>query len=516
MSKKPAKPTRDAALDVMHYKRKTFAYQGLDLATDIIRSKVNQYWIRGPQDKTNPMYQQDPGKWVFDNLGYELKGKQPDIMRALAGIGPYNSDKDVAIMSGHKNGKTFLLAVATLWWLDTKEMSKVLTTAPGKRQLKHILWAEIGHLFRRMKRRNMFEMTAGMHIYQPLHPEDWMAMGIFSNEADRIEGFSCKEKGKFLTIVDEGKAVDDAFFQAMTSMTGKRLVASVPPLNGLGYFCDIFKKYRELWHCFNMSTLDSPFVTDKWINARRIDWVEGSVIWQSKILGQVPTAAASDLVINPSDVDSAQARWMSKDETNDYAPVIGCDVASYGDDHTVDVVLRGCRMSSMYSVNGRDEMGTVGALRERASREAHFLKDGTEAENFAKEIPIWCDDTSVGGGVVSRLKELEYNVTGVHFGNHANNPLYKNKASELWFDLADDIGLLAIITDEACAGLGAKLYAELVTRTFKYSSTGKIIQPKEFLKKALGRSPDHADALALANGARRTLGSGPQFGIATW
>ena len=455
------------------------------------------------QDTHAAKYALNPCKWVYDELGFELKGIQPDIMCAVA------AGNDVAVRTGHKCGKSFVSACNVLFWLATRVRSKVLTTAPGERQLKHILWAEIGSLFRRWRSRHKFNITTGMHISHKDYPEEWFALGIYSNEADRIEGFHTREWGKLLILIDEAKAVDKTFFDAVASMQGQRIMTSVPPLNSQGYFYDAFTTQKELWTRFHQSSEDSPFVDPKWLAAREKDWIRGSVIWQAKIEGEFPQSSSSNLVIDPASVDKAQERFLVAPKASTFGkPAIGCDVARFGDDRTAEIVLRGNRLTLVDEQHGKDLMATVGRLIALAEDEAaHYNRHHRYDEGFEaldpKRIPIFVDDTGLGGGVTDRLAELEYNIFGINFAAKANNPrMYPNKRSELWFDLRDGMEIIELPPDDMFNGAAGRLAAELTFPQYGYTSEGVKLEPKDLIKKRLGRSPDLGDATCLGWAAR--------------
>jgi phage terminase large subunit len=54
------------------------------------------------------------------------------------------TERRMAIRSGHGVGKSTLLAWIVLWFISTRVPCKIGTTAPTERQLKDILWTEIG------------------------------------------------------------------------------------------------------------------------------------------------------------------------------------------------------------------------------------------------------------------------------------------------------------------------------------------------------------------------------------
>lgn len=474
-----------------------------------VSSRLDSTWQKRT---TQSAYAHDPAKWVYDNLNYELKDLQPDVMQSIA------DGHDTALRTGHGVGKTFVLACTTLWWLDTHQPSKVITTAPGERQLKHILWAEIGHLFRRWKRKREWELKASMHLYHRSHPEDWFAIGIFASTPDNIEGFHTKEKEdahenhNLLAIVDEAKGVDEPFFDAITSMQGRRLYASVPPLDGKGYFVDACTKNRHAFQQFHMSSEESSVVKRSWLDKVALEWGRDSVTYKAKVKGEIPEKDISNLVVSPTDVEAAQARWYNQ-QLLTYVPALGVDVARYGSDDSVILPLRGSRVGHVRSHNGQSLTWTVGVVKEAADAEAsHYNSTHPDEDEIdPKHIPIAVDDTGLGGGVTDMLEEQDYFAIAVNFGSKADNPdVYNNVRNELWFELADAVrDTLALPPDDHQSGIGGRIVADLLAPMFKYTSDKKRMESKEEIKKRLGRSPDYGDALGLAWRAQQVgMGSG--------
>jgi hypothetical protein len=96
-----------------------------------------------------------------------------------------------------------------------------------------------------------------------------------------------------------------------------------------------------------------------------------------------------------------------------------------------------------------------------------------------------------GGGWIDQLVNLGHAPIGVHFASAASEPGYANKRAEMWFKMAEWVkggGALPNVP---------ALIAELTTPTYAFKGDKLLIEPKEEIKKRLGRSPDLADALAL-------------------
>ena len=469
------------------------------------------------EDKERDYYRTRPVQWIYDNLGFECQGVQGDVLNALAkDLDPSElaDEGSVHMMTGHSCGKSRTAAAASLWWLDTRVDSKVMTTAPGERQLKHILWAEIGALFANWKKRWQWTLTRGMNLYNKKLSNSWFALGIFSQEASKIEGFHTEKIGNLLIVVDEAKAVPDEFFVATATMLGKRLLTSVPPLNPKGFFVDACTKNRRLWKCFHMSSLDSSFVTPQWIAARKIDWKEGSPVYTAKVLGQIPKYSSYNLVINPGQVEDAQKRWEEKHSWTN-AVGVGVDVARFGDDTTVITDVVNNRLIRIIEKAKTSIPTTVGLVVENL----YHLSETFNKKNIEikpKEIPTAIDDTGVGGGVVDELIDKGYNIIPVNFAERADNPeKYINKRTELCWELEAAMCWLQLPADDAMHGAGIRLAAELTSVQFSYTSTGKKLEPKESVKKRSGQSPNIFDSLALAVSA---LGKdqGGEAGLEIW
>ena len=73
-------------------------------------------------------------------LGVQLWSKQEEVLKAIRDY------RRVAVKAGNGLGKGFTAAVAVLWFLSCHAPAIVLTTAPTARQVRHVLWREIGRL----------------------------------------------------------------------------------------------------------------------------------------------------------------------------------------------------------------------------------------------------------------------------------------------------------------------------------------------------------------------------------
>jgi len=165
--------------------------------------------------------------------------------------------------------------------------------------------------------------------------------------------------------------------------------------------------------------------------------------------------------------------------------VMGVDVARFGEDETVFSIIESYNVSQWSQIwqdtwKTKSTMETVGRIVE--------LCQTWELDQ------VVIDDTGVGGGVTDRLSELSINVTPFVGAEKPHNELYTNKRAEAFFLLNELMTRrgLKILKDST-------LQEQLLTIRFKYVSNGKkaIVSKDEMRKDGL-KSPDRADALAMA------------------
>jgi hypothetical protein len=178
---------------------------------------------------------------------------------------------------------------------------------------------------------------------------------------------------------------------------------------------------------------------------------------------------------------------MTRDDPEGLPVVIGVDVARFGDDRSVITIVKGHRVLPQVIIRGMDT--------QQLAKRVYELT----LEHRAETINV--DVIGVGGGVVDALQSIGCSVSGVNVAEPAwNNDKYANLKAELWFSLRQ-----RLLDGEVSLPDDKDLERELMC-SYRYNLTGKIvIQAKDDVKKALGRSPDLADSLVLAFAPRMGL-----------
>ena len=468
-------------------------------------------------------YRQDPVFFVEHALGHKTWSKQRDILRSI------QENEKTAVRSSHGVSKTFTAAEATVWFLNCVPNSKVITTAPTFVQIKMLLWSEINTIYANSRIR-----LQGKCLTTEIQTDDGdhYAYGFSTDKPARAEGWHAPA---ILFIFDEAKGLPqwlwDSARGAMTGGLCRWLAISTTDGIQVGeQFHKIFNNPTSDWNRIHISAFDSPYVTGekfrsieipdprrpdvfrvrktdpsqldiqiatpKYIEDGRRDWGEESVLYRTKVLGEIVDAGA-DSVIKVSQVNQMFANAGRDDFDSSGAVEIGVDVARGGTDDVVMFKRKGLRVIDSRTI-------TPGGLPERAK----LVYVADEVERFAgyeKSDRIKVDDTGVGGGVTDILQDRDYNVIPVNFGGDANDQdRYPSTASEMWFEVG------RIIQDIACPE-NDRLAAELVNRKSKgLDHKGRrMVEGKEEYKKRHGsKSPDAADAFLLTFYNPRLQGAG--------
>lgn len=437
-------------------------------------------------------YAGTPARFAREVLGVEPWSRQVDVLGAIAAHGR------VAVRSGHKVSKSNTAAIAAHWWVATRPGARVVFTAPSSRQVRQIFWHEFQRLHRGARvpiGGELFDMPdRGLQF-----ADGREVVGFSTNEPERMAGIS---GANLLFLVDEASGVDELIFEAIKGNLagGGRVVLTGNPTRLSGTFFDAFGRKASLWRGVHISSLESPNITGEreipglatreWAAEMAEDFGEDSAVYAARVLGEFPTQAA-DAVIALALVEAAKERWLElmRDGGRTFATLgpleIGVDVARFGDDETVIVCRRGSCALPATTIRGAD----VTTVADRV------LAAAAEHKKANERPTVRVDTVGVGAGVadVLRRREAGVRVVDVNASASPRAATYQRTRDELWFTLKDWLkGGGAIPPD-------TKLEGELVAATFTYSPSGKLtVEPKDEIKKRLKRSPDRADALALA------------------
>lgn len=439
-------------------------------------------------------YQADPEAFAREVLGSVWWERQREVARELA------AGRRVAVKSANGVGKTYLAADLVLWFLYTWKPSIVLTTAPTWRQVRQVLWEEIGRRVRHAR----IALPGRLMAVRLRLGEGWFAVGLATTDAVRFQGYHAEN---LLIVLDEASGVPDAIWEAAEGVAvgaNNRMLAIGNPLRASGRFYEVFQREAG-WRTLSISALEHPnvrgdgpaipgAVTLDAVDDRVRDWTEPAeeedaetLVWRgarrrpnnvfrARVLGQFPDSD-EDALIPLRWVEAAMARSLPAEGPARMA----VDVARFGADRTVIGVRRGARLTRMECVRGKDVMEVAGL----AARVA--LEEGAES--------IAVDAIGIGAGVADRLTELGLaGVDAVNVSMPAHSTeRYANRRAELYWELRERFrrGEISLPED-------AEVRRELTALRWGLTSRGQIrVESKDAMRRRGLPSPDAADMLAL-------------------
>lgn len=436
----------------------------------------------------------NPAFFAEELLGVQLWEKQVAILESV------RDNRRTAVASGHNVGKTFNAAVAMLWFLYSFPRAKVIATAPTFPQVHQRLWNEV------KRRHRLARVPLGGRVLDAslrINDEGWEAIAL---STDRPDAFQGAHEEHVLIVFDEAQGVAPEIWHAAESMMGSegaRWLCIANPIYTTGEFHSAFHGKRHLWHTMHVSCLDHPnviadrageprpypaAVTAEWCDQQAHDWGETSGYYQSRVLGQFPAEGEDTLV--PLSLLEKTCEMQSVLGASGMH--MGVDVARFGTDQNVCAVLDCMKLVRVEKWGGMNLMETAG-------RVLHLARE--------MDIPESCvhvDVIGLGAGVVDRLRESDFCVDAVGFGEQASGewsdligdmPL-RNRRAELYWALRLLLRDKRLILPREFG----PVWSELTQIRYSYDpASGKLtIEPKDKIKERIGRSPDHADAVTLA------------------
>lgn len=438
-------------------------------------------------------YAKDPVRWASERGKMHIWSKQQQVLESV------RDHRRTVVRACHSAGKSHIAATAACWWIDSHPPGEafILTSAPTAPQVRAILWRSI----------NRIHATAGLpgrcnqvEWFMPTSDGSEELVGIGRKPSEHSEGaFQGIHARYVLVILDESQGVPRALWDSTESIASNqnaRILAIGNPDVTNGPFVEACKS-PKLWNEIHIGYKHTPAATGEevpeevadglisstWVADRRVAWGEESALYQSKVLGEIPSGAIDPWRII-SEVHAAECRYIEPAYDADAVRVGGLDVGAGGD-----------RTVLVERVN--DAVGRIETFVERDPEAA--------SKKLADVIRRWglsrvnVDTIGVGWGLAGLLrKELKAEriaIEGVSFARKSNFPKrFVNIRAEAWWHGRE----LSRDRKWSLAKLGDDAIAELTMPRFTEKLGRILVEPKEDVKERLGRSPDIADALLLA------------------
>jgi len=428
----------------------------------------------------------DPLWWIQHVLNVRLYSRQRDIVQA------FRDNDRVAVKSGHGVGKGFVSACIALWWALVKR-GLVLVTAPTWAQVEDIWFATLRKVLAGAMLPASMTPAFGVHNDRWMLGPLWGILGIASDKPSNLQGYHAEN---VLLIADEAAGIDDQLYETFEGSQVSRGVGEAKilllgnPTRQNSYFGRAFDDLKN-WRVLTIPCTDSPNVTGEmevpglatreWIEERENDWEKLSNAFRVRVQGEFPVEGALDRMI-PEHVLTSAIRY-SPDLPAKHGTVQGVDVARFGDDKSVSVIIRDGVIVDVASVHQFSTTDVANWANHRA------LAHG------AQETIV--DETGLGGGVVDELRRLRAAVRAVNFASAPRRQdRWGDLRTEMAFALCDAFrsGKLALPVSTTI-----ELFDDIRALRYEIAGNGTVIlEAKQHMKNRLGRSPDFVDALMLA------------------
>jgi len=460
----------------------------------IIRELERLQWLR------------DPAIFIEERCHEFLWSKQKAICASVC------ANRRTAVHSCHETGKSFLAARLAAWWLCAHKPGEafVVSSAPTGRQVRTILWREIGRIHAQARLPGRCNQTEWL-MDMPAGNEEIVAFGMKPDDMSPT-AFQGIHARYVLVIFDEACGIAQALWDAADSLVANddsRMLAIGNPDDPETEFHEVCKPGSG-WNVIGIGYLDTPNFTGEkvpaylpalligpfWVEEKRRKWGELNPLFISKVMGQFPVVTIDGLI---------SLKWIREAQSRELTPglphELGVDVGG-GGNKSVTCERLGCHYRIVRRDSNPDTMATCGELIAMliAAEETRVL--GGSQITSAK-----VDEIGIGRGIVNRAAELKrHEVHGVNVGRRAkDHEHFENIRAEGYWDLREQFqnGLVDIDADDD------DLAAQLADLKYKRSSHGKILmESKDQIKRRNnGRSPDDADAMMLASLDKDKIGN---------
>lgn len=425
----------------------------------------------------------------------------------------------LAISSGNAYGKSFTLACLSLAWQYCNEDALTLIVSGNYAQIEDGVWGALSSLHKTLQSNHIgfpgriTNSRGDLQLKIDQFPEHKLR-AVSPRDPSSVEG---KHSENALIVIEEANKeaiTEEVVSSAISSVTDSNdrvVMVGNPPEPGHP-FHDKLNNHR--WEHRQYSAFDSRNLqralgkTDKPQIAGLVDesrvrdvWHQHdeefpgieevsqyskdvrddlSRDWYRLIMGETPPENSSAIrPFSKQDVSEACARYTRPPEDSTYS-ALGVDLATSGKDKTVIVGVTQSRADVLASFDGpvKESKERVEALSNKV--DGPIVVDVVNEESFENLLDV-------------RIERFKGST------KPADKDTYRNKRAQSYGELGKwlDEGMIKPSSD-----LSEELYASARALSYEVkelrTSETYLLSPKEKVKRILGNSPDHADALSMA------------------
>lgn len=394
-------------------------------------------------------------------------------------------DKRLALVTGVGCGKTM---VAAMWLIQqAADYQNSIVSAQNYSALHKVVFAEIQRQSRRFgmdfeynkqDKTIVFPQT-GATIFgaSSSAPDSVLGLSNISNYLADEASYSCEQLRNNCEERCRGQDLKGRIIRARYRYT--TTPSSLPTAL---WFRDMVKRNPGM--VIHATTYDNYLVGDDFVQDQ-IEKYGGpdSPYVRQQIFGEFLDGIATNLAVNVNDFTDTRPPHRPDD------PVwIGGDIAAGGRDSSVFAVI--------------DDYGLVEWQEHFHAETQKLVSSLLELNRKYKVEGALVDSTGgFGNGLVDYTK-ANMGTQGLNFSGKADDDNMFNVRTQMYMDLGKAIKERAFYLPDI--GDSMRCRNQLSYTTYILNGRGQCqLVPKEEIKKVTGSSPDHADALVLANRARK-------------
>lgn len=400
-----------------------------------------------------------------------------------------DADKRLALVTGVGCGKTM---VASMWLLQqANDGQNSIVSAQNYSALHKVVFAELQRQARRFnmdfvynKQEKIMVFNNGATIYGASSEAYDSVLGLtnISNYLADEAAYSCEQLRNNCEERCRGVDLKGRIIKARYRYT---TTPSILPTSL--WFREMIKKHPEIViHAttYENHKLDPSYVEDQ------IEKYGGpdSPFVKQQILGEFLDGVANNIAVDVNQFATSRPPHRPDD------PVwIGMDVAAGGRDSSVFCVI--------------DEYGLVEWIEEFHAETQKLVATMLDLNRKYKVEGALVDTTGGFGVATVDYTKRTMGTDGVNFAGASDDDNIFNVRSQMYVDLGKTAKESSFYLPDAGDSLRCRNQLSYTTYIINNRGQTQLI-PKAEIAKIVGGSPDHADALVLANRARKRAGSG--------
>lgn len=435
-------------------------------------------------------WRENPCKFVWDHFKVEPDAWQRDVLEAFTSQDPSKARISMQACAGP--GKTAVESWCGWIFLSCYggkgNHPKGACVATTKDNLKDNLWPEFSKWQNRSEYlKQEFEWT-GSRIFAKQYPETWFlsarSWSKSANAEEQGRTLSGLHSEYILCLIDESGDIPVTVLKAGEQALGNtkfgKILQAGNPTSKDGMLYAAAHNLKG-WYVVRITgdpddSKRSNRIDLQWAKDQIEQWGRDDPWVMAYILGQFPVSALNTL-LTPEEVDLAMSRHYRPEQYQNAAKILGLDVAREGLDSSVIAKRQGLVLSPFECFRGLTSFPLANRviMAHQAWQSDGIVVDGTGG---------------FGSGVIDALRAMGVDALDCQFAAQANNPqkFFNLRAQILW-DAAQWVKAGGALPPDT------ELKQEMTTLTYSFKGGRILMEPKESLKRRLGRSPDKFDSL---------------------